>query len=100
MKRTRHRIYFTVSIIYYKASRTFNNNNNIDLILMDLKMPAMDGIEATKRIRQIKPAQLIVAQTAFAYKEEKVEFLKCKFNGYIEKPIIMEKLMEIINEVF
>ncbi|MBN1414306.1 MAG: GAF domain-containing protein, partial [Bacteroidales bacterium] len=57
-------------------------NSSIDLVLMDLKMPVMDGIEATKLIRQIKPDLLIVAQTAFAYKEEKVEFSKCGFNGY------------------
>ena len=75
-------------------------NNDIDLILMDLKMPVMDGIEATKRIRQIKPNQLIVAQTAFAYKEEKTKFLKSGFDGYIVKPIIMEKLMQTINEIF
>jgi PAS domain S-box-containing protein len=83
-----------------EALENVKNNNNIDLILMDLKMPGMDGIEATKLIRLIKPTQLIVAQTAFAYKEEKIEFLRCGFNGYLEKPIIIEKLMEIINEVF
>jgi signal transduction histidine kinase len=83
-----------------EAVENVRNNNNIDLILMDLKMPVMDGIEATKLIRQIKPDQLIVAQTAFAFKEEKVEFLKCGFDGYIGKPIIMEKLIETINKVF
>jgi signal transduction histidine kinase/ligand-binding sensor domain-containing protein/CheY-like chemotaxis protein len=74
--------------------------NNFDLILMDLKMPVMDGIEATNLIRQIKPEQLIVAQTAFAYKEEKAEFLKSGFNGYLVKPINTEKLTEILNELF
>jgi CheY-like chemotaxis protein len=73
---------------------------NFDLILMDLKMPIMDGIEATKLIRQIKPTQQIVAQTAFALKEEKARFLESGFNGYIVKPIIMEQLMDILNEVF
>jgi signal transduction histidine kinase/ligand-binding sensor domain-containing protein len=83
-----------------EALEIFKNTANIDLILMDLKMPVMDGIEATKLIRQIKPTQLIIAQTAYAYKEEKAEFLKCGFDGYLEKPIIMGKLMKIINEVF
>jgi CheY-like chemotaxis protein len=83
-----------------EALENFKNNDSIDLILMDLKMPVMDGIEATKLIKQIKPTQLIIAQTAFAYKDEKDEFLKCGFDGYIEKPIILEKLMETINEAF
>ena len=75
-------------------------NNNVDLILMDLKMPVMDGIEATKLIRQIKPDQLIVAQTAFAYKEEKNKFLKSGFDGYLVKPIIIKQLMKILNKLF
>jgi signal transduction histidine kinase len=83
-----------------EALEIVKNNSNIDLVLMDLKMPVMNGIEATKLIRQIKPTQLIIAQTAFAYKDEKDEFLKCGFDGYIEKPIILDKLLEIINEVF
>ena len=83
-----------------EALENVKNNANIDLVLMDLKMPVMDGIEATKLIKQIKPTQLIIAQTAFAYKDEKDEFLKFGFDGYIEKPIILEKLMETINEVF
>ncbi len=76
------------------------NNNAIDLVLMDLRMPIMDGLEATRLIRQLKPKQLIVAQTAFAYQKEKVEILKYGFNGFIEKPIFREKLINIINDVF
>jgi CheY-like chemotaxis protein len=83
-----------------EALENVRNNNNFDLILMDLKLPVMDGVEATKLIRQINPDQLIVAQTAFAQKEEKIEFLKCEFNGYIEKPIIIKKLMDILSDVF
>ncbi len=75
------------------------SNNNFDLILMDLRLPVMNGAEATRLIRQINPGQLIVAQTAFAHKEEKKEFLKYKFNDYLEKPISMEKLMEVLNKV-
>ncbi len=101
-------------LLYYlsktKANLTWAKNglealektksNDYDLILMDLKLPVMNGIEATKLIRQIKPDQIIVAQTAFAQKQEKNEFLKCEFNGYIEKPIAIEKLMKVLNEVF
>jgi CheY-like chemotaxis protein len=83
-----------------EALEHFKSNNIFDLILMDLKLPVMNGIEATTRIREINPDQLIVAQTAFVSKEEKAKFLKYNFNGYIEKPIMMENLIKILNEVF
>jgi signal transduction histidine kinase/ligand-binding sensor domain-containing protein/CheY-like chemotaxis protein len=83
-----------------EALENVKGNNSFDLILMDLKLPVMSGIEATMNIRRIKPEQIIVAQTAFTNKEERKEFLKCKFNGFIEKPIIMQTLFETINEVF
>ncbi len=74
--------------------------NNFDLILMNMKLPVMDGIEATMRIRQIKPKQIIVAQTGFAFKDNKAEYLKCEFHSFIQNPIVKEKLMEILNKIF
>lgn len=73
---------------------------DFDLILMDLKLPVMDGVVATQHIRKEKPDQMIVAQTAFAFEEEKKKFKKFGFNGYLEKPIIFEKLVEVLNEIF
>jgi signal transduction histidine kinase/ligand-binding sensor domain-containing protein len=75
-------------------------NKNFDLILMDLKLPVMDGLEATRHIRRENPGQIIIAQTAFAFEEEKKKFMKLGFNGYLEKPIILEKLVEVLNDVF
>ena len=83
-----------------EAIEYYKNNKHFDLILMDLKLPFMDGIEAAKIIRQINPVQPIVAQTAFAYKEEKEEFLKNELDGFLEKPVRRGALMNVLNKVF
>lgn len=74
-------------------------NNDVDLIFMDIKMPLMDGASATKLIKDFKPDQLIVAQTAFARKEEKAEFLKYGFDDYLVKPLHVNELMIVLNKL-
>jgi CheY-like chemotaxis protein len=74
--------------------------NNVDIILMDLKMPVMDGIEATKIIKEIKPKQIIIAQTAYALKEEREKFIKAGFDGYIVKPINFNELFTLLAKLF
>ncbi len=66
------------------------SQNKYDLILMDIKMPVMDGFEATKRIKSQYPDQIIFAQTAFARSEEEIEFRQAGFDEYITKPIQSE----------
>ena len=68
----------------------------IRLVLMDIKMPIMDGYEAIKRIRALKPNQIIVAQTAYALPEDVVNLKKAGFNDYITKPISKVKLYQVI----
>jgi signal transduction histidine kinase/ligand-binding sensor domain-containing protein/CheY-like chemotaxis protein len=70
-----------------------------NLILMDIKMPVMNGIEATKLIKHDNPSQLIVAQTAFALADEKAEILKHGFNGYLVKPIVFSEFMAVLNNL-
>ena len=76
------------------------NNPNIDLILMDIKMPVMNGFEALEEIKAIRPTLIVIAQTAYSSSEEKEKIFKAGFYGYITKPINREKLFEIIDEVF
>jgi CheY-like chemotaxis protein len=76
--------------------------NDFDLILMDVSMPIMDGIEACQRIRGSGNSQKrdipIIALTAYAMTGDKEKFLAAGMNGYIAKPVNMELLMQIMSE--
>jgi len=68
----------------------------IELVLMDIRMPVMDGIEAAQIIKALKPSLPIIAQTAYAFNEEKTEILGLGFDDYLSKPIepkILSRMM-------
>jgi signal transduction histidine kinase/ActR/RegA family two-component response regulator len=75
-------------------------NDTIDLIFMDIKMPILDGYEAFEKIKQFKPELHVIAQTAHSSVEDKERIIKAGFSGYITKPLDKEKIYELINEVF
>lgn len=72
---------------------------NIDLILMDIRMPKMNGYEATRTIRQFNSEVAIIAQTAFTLTEDKEKALEAGCNGYITKPIVKEELFTLIKKL-
>ncbi|MEL1240972.1 ATP-binding protein [Flavobacterium flavipallidum] len=74
------------------------NNSNIDLVLMDIKMPVMNGFEAIERIRPLRPHLHIIAQTAYSSSEDKAKIEKAGFDDYITKPLNRERLFELINK--
>ena len=76
------------------------NNPDIDLILMDIKMPEMDGYEATRQIRQFNKDVVIIAQTAFALIGDREKSLEVGCNEYITKPIKKDELSNMINRLF
>lgn len=91
----------------YKIIRAINgqeavdiclNNPNIDLVLMDIKMPIMTGYEAMEQIRPIRPNLPIIAQTAYSSSEDKIKIEEAGFNGYLTKPLNREYLFEMINK--
>ena len=75
-----------------------------DLILMDVQMPVMDGMEATKRIRALKDKELadipIIAMTANAFDEDKKEAYRCGMNGFISKPIVIDEVIQELGKIF
>jgi CheY-like chemotaxis protein len=74
------------------------NKYDYDLILMDIKMPIMDGLEATKRIKAKYPDLPVVAQTAYTSAEEKKGILAAGCDEYISKPVKKQKLLEILHK--
>lgn len=78
--------------------------NYYDLILMDVQMPLMDGIEATKAIRALKRADAqkinILAMTANVFKEDVRQVLDAGMNGHIGKPVQYENILATLNHYF
>lgn len=81
-----------------EAVEMCKNNKDINLILMDIKMPFMNGYEATKIIKKLFPDIPVIAQTAYASKEEEIKIYNQGFNGYISKPIDSSILQQTIEE--
>lgn len=79
-----------------EAVEVFENNPGIDLILMDLKMPVLNGYEATKMIRKINRQVPIIAQTAYALSGDREVAIDAGCNDYISKPINKTGLIQKI----
>jgi len=77
-----------------EAIEYIKNIKSINIILMDIKLPEMDGVAATKAIKKISPKIPIIAQTAFAMKGDKDEFIEAGCDDYIAKPINAQKLVD------
>lgn len=75
------------------------SQNNVDFVLMDIKMPVMNGYEAVKIIRENNTRIPIVAQTAYAMTEERQLAIEAGCNYYITKPIKSGELYEIFKEI-
>lgn len=73
------------------------DNPNIHLVLMDIKMPVMDGYEATKLIKKDHPDIIVIAQTAFTSGSDIRRIKSSGFDNYLAKPMRQEELLRIIN---
>ena len=78
-------------------------NSDIDLIVMDIMMPVMNGYNATKRIRSMDREDAkeipIIAMTANAFEEDKRDAIEAGMNGHVAKPIQVDKLLSMLAEV-
>ncbi len=83
-----------------EAVEMVNKKGQIDLILMDVKMPVMDGYQAIAKIREAWPDIPVIAQTAFASPRDEVRALKAGANDFISKPIneniFLEKIRDLL----
>ena len=80
-----------------EAVEIIENNDDIDLILMDIKMPVMDGIQATRIIKQLKKDVKIIALTAHVFEEVRNEARDAGCEDFISKPIDKDKLFECLS---
>ena len=93
-----------VQLLWAKSGKeaidTFKQNEQIDLILMDIQLPGINGYEATKLIKSYNNKVPVVAQTAYALAGEREYSLQEGCDDYISKPIKKETLIELINKYF
>jgi CheY-like chemotaxis protein len=79
-----------------EAITMFKDNPSVDLILMDIRMPKMDGYEATTEIRKFDQNVAIIAQTGYVFEEDKQKAKLLGFNDYLCKPLNEEDLISVI----
>jgi hypothetical protein len=81
-----------------EAIKSCINNPDLDLILMDMRMPDMDGYEATRQIRKFNADIIIIAQTAYGFSSDREKAIEAGCNDYISKPINITSLFELIKK--
>jgi CheY-like chemotaxis protein len=75
-------------------------SQNISVVLMDVKMPVVNGLESTRLIKKYKPHIKIIAQTAFAMPEDKQKCFNAGCDDYVTKPVIPEELFTKLIHIF
>jgi PAS domain S-box-containing protein len=80
-----------------EAINLVENNPDIDIVLLDMQMPEMNGIEATREIRKIRKNLPIIAQTAFIFEDDKDIILEAGCDACLIKPIRREHLLTVLS---
>lgn len=83
-----------------EAVEMVKNKTHIDVVLMDMLMPRMNGFEATKEIREFNKNIVIIAQTALALASEKAKILASGCDDYISKPVFLAGLKQVLSKYF
>ena len=74
-------------------------NSEIDLVLMDIRLPVMDGIEATKQIKQYRPDMPVIVITAYALKSDEDRIWSSGCDEYMTKPLSKDKIFNLLNRI-
>jgi len=96
LKKTRANLFFVSDGM--EALRMIEDNAEIDMVIMDIRLPKMDGIEATTKIKTLCPELPVVIQTAYALESVRDEALKSGCDEFITKPIRIETLLNILRK--
>jgi PAS domain S-box-containing protein len=84
----------------FEAVEACRTNPDLDLVMMDINMPEMDGYEATKQIREFNKDLVIIAQTANGMQSDRDEAIAAGCTDYISKPVNIASLSELIQKYF
>ncbi|MEI7500863.1 MAG: response regulator, partial [Bacteroidota bacterium] len=96
LKKNNHEILHTET--GFEAIEACRDNPDIDLVLMDIRMPGMGGYEATRQIRQFNKEVIIIAQTAYGLSGDRQKAIDAGCNDYISKPIDKDELVGLIQK--
>ncbi|MBN2275925.1 MAG: response regulator [Bacteroidales bacterium] len=83
-----------------EAVEMCKNNDEIQLVFMDIKMPEMDGLEAIQHIKQVRKSLPVIVQSAYAMNEDKERARKAGCEDYLTKPIKQNELNSVIKKYF
>ncbi|GEM_PF-842847 len=79
-----------------EAIARINGDDTIDIILLDIQLPDIDGTVAVKKLKEIRPALPVIAQTANALEDDRRRYLELGFDGYVSKPYNREELLRTV----
>ncbi|MBU3011259.1 response regulator [Polaribacter vadi] len=80
------------------AVEQYIKNKNIDIVLMDIRMPEMNGFDATKKILELNPNAIIIMQSAYAMHDEKEKCFEIGCKDYLTKPVIKKELFRVLHK--
>jgi CheY-like chemotaxis protein len=80
-----------------EALGVIKNTPDLDLVLLDMQMPEMNGIEVTREIRKIRKTLPIIAQTAFIFEDDKDIILEAGCDACLIKPIRKDHLLTVLS---
>lgn len=97
LKRTKAKLLYATNGV--EAIDIIKDNKNLDLILMDINMPLMDGIDATVEIKKINPQIPIIIQTAYVLNDERIRSFEAGCDGFMTKPVKIDQLITTMEEL-
>jgi CheY-like chemotaxis protein len=83
-----------------EALGLYNQHNDTELVLMDIKMPGLDGYATTRKLKEINPGIVVIAQTAHALAGDREKALSAGCNDYLTKPFRKQELIEAVKKHF
>jgi CheY-like chemotaxis protein len=95
LKKTNANLFFVKNGV--EAVEMIKENTEIDAVIMDIRLPLMDGLEATTKIKELIPEMPVIIQSAYAMQSTREEALESGCDDFITKPIKVETLLAILH---